>query len=269
LSGPDHAEALAFLQSDSGWFRVDSQGSARHLWSPETLQAQGFETLQGSGNPLSLWPFEQFYWTQPTKDAPGYRILGAKYIVMPKGALPSGEGIWPVFTKDPLVDVHLNTLALPRAWLVYHTQPVANYGEARRYIQDPDFRPEALAVVENGPRLEGQGSGRIEVAGYGPNEVHLIVHTDAPALLVLSDVFYPGWQGYLDGEEATIYRTDATFRGMVVPVGSHELRMCFWPRSFQVGLGLAAIALCTLLLAVLPVQKIIYKLARVSSITTG
>ncbi|MCP4531615.1 MAG: YfhO family protein, partial [Delftia sp.] len=124
LSGPKHAEALAFLRADTGWFRVDSQGAARHLWSPEVLQAQGFETLQGSGNPLSLWPFEQFYWAQPTKDAPGYRLLGAKYIVVPKDALPGGEGIWPVFGDDPLVDIHLNTLALPRAWLVYRTQPV-------------------------------------------------------------------------------------------------------------------------------------------------
>lgn len=252
LAGPDHAEALAFLHGDTGWFRVDSQGAARHLWSPEALQVQGFETLQGSGNPLSLWPFEQFYWTQPTKDAPGYRLFGAKYIVVPKGALPGGEGIWPVFADDPLVDLHLNTLALPRAWLVYHTQPVTNYEQAWQYTQSPDFRPEAIATVENGPRLEGQGSGQIEVLRYSPNEVRLIVRTDTPALLVLSDMFYPGWQGYLDGAQAPIYRTDATFRGMVVPAGSHEVRMRFWPSSFQRGLGLEVVGLFVLLLAVLP-----------------
>lgn len=252
LTGPDHSAALAFLRGDPGWFRVDAQGSARHLWSPETLQVQGFETLQGSGNPLSLWPFEQFYWAQPSKVAPGYRLLGAKYIIMPKGDLPAGEGIWPVFMDDPSIDVHLNTLALPRAWLVYRTEPVADYGAARRRLQSPDFAPEVVAVVENGPHLDGQGSGRIEVVRYSPNEVRLIVHTDTPALLVLSDVYYPGWQGDVDGASVPIYRTDATFRGVVVPAGSHEVRMRFRPRSFQVGLAMAAGSLLVLLLTTMP-----------------
>jgi hypothetical protein len=244
-----HAAALDFLRSDPGWFRVDAQGNARHLWSPERQQVEGIETLQGSGNPLSLWPFEQFYWTQPTKAAPGYRLLGAKYIVMPKGASPAGEGIWPVFTQDPLIDIHLNTLALPRAWLVYRTEPVAGYGEAWRRIQNPDFRPEQVAVVENGPRLEGRGNGSIEVVRYSPNEVGLVVHTDAPALLVLSDVYYPGWQGYVDGTRAPVYRTDATFRGVVVPAGSHEVRMRFWPRSLRAGLAMAAAGAALMLAA--------------------
>jgi hypothetical protein len=251
-SEPTHAGALAFLRSDPGWFRVDAQGKARHLWSPETLQIHGFETLQGSGNPLSLWPFEQFYWTQPSKTAPGYRLLGAKYIIMPKGDVPAGENIWPVFTEDPLVDVHLNTPALPRAWLVYRTVPVAGYEDAWQQLQDPDFRPEQVAVVENGPRLDGQGTGRIEVVHYGPNSVHMTVHTDAPALLVLSDVYYLGWQGYVDGQKVPIHRTDATFRGVVVPAGSHEVQMRFLPRSFLIGLGLATIGLVTLLVALLP-----------------
>jgi hypothetical protein len=251
-AGSEHAAALAFLRGDTGWFRVDSHGAARHLWSPETLQVQGFETLQGSGNPLSLWPFEQFYWTQPNKSAPGYRLLGAKYIIMPKGDPAPGENIWPVFTEDPAVDVLLNTPALPRAWLVYRTEPVDSYGAAWEKIQDPDFRPEQVATIEYGPRLEGTGSGRIEIVRYSPNQVRLIVHTDMAALLVLSDVYYPGWRGTIDGEATPIYRADATFRGVVVPAGSHEVRMDFAPRSFRIGLGLAAGGLLILLLALVP-----------------
>jgi len=249
LSSPDHQAALDFLQADPGWFRVDAQGQARHLWSPETLQVQGFETLQGSGNPLSLWPFEQFYWAQPGKDAPGYRLLGAKYILMPKGDPPAGTGIWPVFTKDPLIDIHLNTLALPRAWLVYRTQPVSDYGEARRCIQSPQFAPETTAIIENGPRLEKEGNGHIEVLRYSPNEVRLAVHTDTSALLVLSDVYYPGWHAEVDGNPVPLYRANATFRGIIVPAGSHQVRMHFWPASLQRGLALAGAALACLALS--------------------
>lgn len=258
-SAQDHPSALAFLRSDPGWFRVDSQGEARHIWSPETLQIQGFETLQGSGNPLSLWPFEQFYWAQPTKDAPGYALLGAKYIIMPKDDLPPGQDIWPVFTDDPLIDVHLNTRALPRAWLVYRTEPVKDYGEARRYIQTPGFHPELVATVEDGPRLDDQGTGGIEVLYYDPNHMGFVIHTDAPALMVLSDVFYPGWKGYVDGAQVPIYRANATFRGMIVPAGDHEVHMVFQPRSFSIGLALAVLGLFVLLVAALP-NTIIHKL---------
>ncbi|MEE8385986.1 MAG: YfhO family protein, partial [Dehalococcoidia bacterium] len=118
--------------------------------------------------------------------------------------------------------------------------------DVRRRIQDHAFEPGVIATVENGPLLDGQGSGQNEDTHYGPNEVRFVVHTDAPALLVLSDVFYPGWQGYLDGDETTIYRTDAAFRGVLVPPGDHQVRMRFFPRSFQAGLVLAVLGLCLL-----------------------
>jgi hypothetical protein len=245
----EHGAALAFLRSDPGWFRVDAQDRARHLWSPESLHVQGFETLQGSGNPLSLWPFEQFYWTQPTKEAPGYRLLGAKYIVVTKGAPPPGQGMWPVFTEDPQIDLYLNTLALPRAWLVYHAEPVNSYEAAWRRVQEPSFDPERVAVVENGPPLSGAGSGRIEVVRYSPNKIHMIVHTDTAALLILSDVYYPGWEATVDGTPVPIYRTDVTFRGVPVPAGSHQVRLRFWPRSFRLGLALGSGALALVLTA--------------------
>ena len=239
FAGPDHSQALAFLRSDRGWFRVDTAPRARQMWSPEQMQIQGLETVQGSGNPLALYPGEQFYWAQPSVGAPGYRLLGVKYIVVPKGAPPGAEEIWPVFTEDATVDIHLNTRALPRSWLVYRTESVVDFEAAFRRVLSDTFQPERVAVVEDGPRLDGTGQGWIEVGRYSPNEVVLTVHTDAPALLVLSDVYYPGWYAELDDVRVPIYRTDVTFRGVLVPPGDHQVRMYFLPRSFLVGLGLA------------------------------
>ncbi|MGC8947560.1 MAG: YfhO family protein, partial [Anaerolineae bacterium] len=87
--------------------------------------------------------------------------------------------------------------------------------------------------VQNGPHMDGAGQGRIEVGYYGPNDVVLFVETDAPALLVLSDTFYPGWQAEVDGERAPIYRTNAVFRGVLVPPGKHRVEMTFRPSSLR------------------------------------
>ncbi len=241
----DHPEALAFLRSDTGWFRVDTDRHARQLWSPEQMQIQGFETVQGSGNPMALYTSEQFYWAQPSAGAPGYRLLGIKYIVVPKGAPPGADGIWPVFTDDETVDIHLNTRALPRVWLVYRTESVADFGAAFRRVSSDEFQPEEVAVVEDGPQLNGTGQGRIEVGRYSPNEVILTVQTDTTALLVLSDVHYPGWHAELDDAPVPLYRADANFRGVLIPSGEHRVRMYFLPRSFLAGLGLLALGVLT------------------------
>lgn len=249
LEGFDHPEALAFLRADPGWFRVDVDPAAWGLWPPNALQVAGLDTPLGSGNPMNLRAFSTFYWMIPNRTAPAYRMLGVKYIVVPKGQPPGGEGIWPVFIADPKVDLHLHTRALPRAWLVYRTEVVGAQAEALPRILAPDFAPEEVAVVEGGSSLQGKGRGRIAVLRLEPDRLELAVETDAPALLVLSEVFYPGWQAFLDGRPTPIYRTNFTFRGVFIPPGSHHLVLRFRPASLALGLALAAMALGGLFLA--------------------
>ncbi|MBN1249572.1 MAG: YfhO family protein [Anaerolineae bacterium] len=234
--------AIDYLKSDPNWFRVDVDSDARGLLSPSVLLASGFEVPQGSGNPMELFSYTQFYWAVPYKGAPVYQLLGAKYIIVPKGALPGGDGIWPVFTEAPSVDVHLNTNALQRIWLVYDTLPVNNIEEANAVVFSPDFAPVHLATVENGPDLDGAGTGSLEVVAYGGNRVEVIVRTSAPALLVLSDMRYPGWRATVDGDAVEIYKTNGIFRGIVVPEGEHRVTMRYRPASVRLGLGLVTMA---------------------------
>lgn len=243
LQGFDHPQALAFLRSDPAWFRVDVDPSAWSLWPPNALQVAGFDTPLGSGNPMNLRAFTSLYWMIPNRTAPAYRMLGVKYIVVPKGHPPGGEGIWPVFVKDPRVDVHLHTGALPRAWLVYRTEVVGAQAEALPRVLAPDFAPERVAVVEGGPLLDGEGRGRIELLRIEPDRLELHVETDTPALLVMSEVFYPGWQARLNDRPVPIYRTNFAFRSVEIPPGSHILTMTFRPASLAMGLALAVIAL--------------------------
>ncbi len=241
-----HPGALAFLQADPGWFRVDIDLAALNRWTVAELLREGFEVPQGTGDPMEVFLYDQFYWSIPRKDSPAYRLLGIKYIVMPKGAMPGGADIWPVYTDDPTVELHLNTKALPRAWLVYRTEVVGTFEAARALVFDPAFDPATVAVLEEGPHLEGEGRGTIGVAAYTPNRILFDVESDREALLVLSDLAYPGWEARIDGEPAHILRTDTIFRGLLVPPGSHRVEMRYAPRSFRFGLTAAAMALLLL-----------------------
>jgi hypothetical protein len=239
-----HAAAEAFLAADTGWFRVDVDGKAHGLWSPASLMTAGFEVPQGTGNPMELVVYTQFYWGIPHKGMPAYNLLGTKYIVVPKDAQPGANGIWPVYAEDPLVDIHLNTNALTRVWLVYETIPVETLEAAYALVYSPDFRPAAVATVRGGHTLDTASAGAIEVLAYEPNRARFAVRTDEPALLVLSDLLYPGWTARVNGRRTAIYPTNGIFRGVYVPSGTSTVVMRFMPDPLKLGMGLL---LCGLL----------------------
>ncbi|MDF1514501.1 MAG: YfhO family protein, partial [Anaerolineae bacterium] len=249
-----HRAAVAYLQADDGWFRVDVDGAARGLWSPAAVMAEGFAVPQGTGNPMEIITYNQFYWGVPHKGMPAYSVLGAKYIIVPKHAQPGGEGIWPVFEEDQTIDIHLNTNALPRVWLIYRTLPVNSLEAAYAYVFSADFDPEVTATVTGGPLLSESGSGRIEVVAYRPNRAAFFVETSAPSLLVLSDLLYPGWKARVDGMDVPIWTTNGLFRGVLVPAGAHRIEMRFVPISLRMGLGF-------LLMALMIMAKIHYRTA--------
>jgi hypothetical protein len=249
------ASAVSYLRADDGWFRVDVDSAARGLWSPSGVMAEGFAVPQGTGNPLEIVTYNQFYWGIPHKGMPAYNLLGAKYIIVPKNALPGGDGIWPVFTEGILVDVHLNTNALPRVWLVYKTLPVGTLEQAYSYVFSPDFVPAVTATVKNGPRLDSSGKGRIELVSYKPNRVTFYVESSDQAMLVFSDLLYPGWRAYVDGKMTPLFATNGLFRGVIVPAGAHRVEMRFLPQSLRLGLGALGMALLTMSLIIINRKK--------------
>jgi uncharacterized membrane protein YfhO len=76
--------------------------------------------------------------------------------------------------------------------------------------------------------------------------VLLRAFTEKTGYLVLSEVYYPGWQATVDGKEVPIRRGNYLFRVIPIEKGEHEvtLRFVSWP--FRVG---GMISLATLISA--------------------
>ena len=85
---------------------------------------------------------------------------------------------------------------------------------------------------------------------YTPTYSTLAVNLAAPGLLILADLYYPGWQALVDGAPVPLYATNLAFRGVLVPVGNHQVEFVYRPFLFTVGLylSLAAIILIVILL---------------------
>jgi hypothetical protein len=68
-----------------------------------------------------------------------------------------------------------------------------------------------------------------------PNEIIIQVNSRFPGWIVLSDVWYLGWKGWLDGDPAPIYHANYLFRAVEVPPGSHEITFAYRPPWFYIG----------------------------------
>ena len=65
----------------------------------------------------------------------------------------------------------------------------------------------------------------------------------SPALLILSEPHYPGWQAAVDGQAAPILRANYILRSIPVPAGEHTVDLTFRPLSFTIGAIISTIAL--------------------------
>ena len=66
-----------------------------------------------------------------------------------------------------------------------------------------------------------------------PGHVELVTASAAGGLLVLHDIYYPGWVAEVDGKSVPIRRTDMLFRGIEVPAGNHHITFRFVPFSLS------------------------------------
>jgi len=115
-----------------------------------------------------------------------------------------------------------------------------------------EFAPRRTALLEvpgnELPRLPGGELAPDSLARITKYEAnHLLIETSAPTptVLVLSEIFYPGWEATVDGERARILLADYLLRGVALPTGQHTVEMRYTAPAARSG---AIISVCTLLL---------------------
>jgi uncharacterized membrane protein YfhO len=100
------------------------------------------------------------------------------------------------------------------------------------------------------------------VAYPSPQQATLEVTLDSPGLVILADVYYPGWKLAIDGKPAPIFRVNGLMRGAAVAAGPHRLVYTYSPDSFQIGrivsiAGLAALVILGLACARWPIDPVL------------
>jgi hypothetical protein len=105
---------------------------------------------------------------------------------------------------------------------------------------------ETALMTDPVPPLEQLPDGatdEVAITEYEPDEITLSANLGASGLLVLSEVYDPGWEVLIDGEEADLIKVDALLRAIAVPAGSHEIEFHYQPAVLWVGTTLTGATL--------------------------
>lgn len=160
----------------------------------------------------------------------------------------------PVF-EDKSVVVLENTNCLPRAFLVRHYLVEETAEQIAARLQAREFDPQKTVVLEKEPGVilagEIEAGETVEPTVFNPGREEFLVTVKKPALLLLSESDYPGWEATIDGQKTEIFRSDFALQSVLVPAGEHQVRFVYRPISFRLGLSISGVSLAFLLLIVL------------------
>jgi hypothetical protein len=178
-------------------------------------------------------------------ESPLLDLLGARYIVVPTFTDPTQFDLrnfkrsHPIVYTDERVQILEDDEALPRAWITHEAWSVdADLALKLLKLGVVDPRKTTLLETEPPKLAEPEDYSRdvASVTAYEADRIEVETYTEAPGLLTLSEVHYPAWRAYVDGEPARVYRANHLLRAVAVPAGRHKVEMRFESRALQVGL---------------------------------
>ena len=188
-------------------------------------------------------------------------MLNLKYLVVVTSSpeysmfLNRPERFSQVFKRGYMA-VFENKTVLPRAFLVGADgiRVIAESSGQLEILKDPTFDPRRTVVLSGMPaEFSGAASipgaefhGGIETLDSDVNGYWFRIQASAPAVLVVSQNFYPGWKATMDGIPLPVFPADHALAGIAVPAGNHDIRFVFDPASFKLGLAASIISVFVL-----------------------
>jgi len=232
---------VTFLKQQEGLFRVLPFGQ---LWGDNTFMYHGIQSI-GGYSPAKLKIYQTMVdsclYAGPDPTLPLnmniVNMLNVKYILA-QGRLPEERFELVNTDQTKRILTYRNPGALPRAFFVQNAVVATTEHEVFRFLNSSEFNPATTAILEKSlpQELHRADSSFAEVRHFASGEVRIDTYTSSAALLVLSEVYYPaGWNAYIDGTPAEIFKTNYILRSVVVPSGRHEVVFRFEPELYDLG----------------------------------
>lgn len=130
-----------------------------------------------------------------------------------------------------------NPYAMGNAWFVDKVEFAANANEEIEKVGKLDLRK--TAVADNsfkdvlGESVPQDSTSKVEITAYQPNNLKYTAETKTGGVMVLSEIYYPGWTATVDGKPVEIGRVNYILRAIKLEPGKHEIVLDFHPQSVE------------------------------------
>jgi hypothetical protein len=183
-------------------------------------------------------------------------LLNVRYVIKPASVPDPG----PVY-QDANWKVYENPNAYPRGWIVHQSIAAPSHEAAFRQLDRPGIDLHQVAVLETAlPLAPAAGQDEsVRFRSYEADRMAMQVDARSAGLLVLSEMYYPGWFATVNGKAAPIYPVDGALRGIPISAGPNRVELKYSPLSFRAG---AALSLLTLALVLAGAVFSLYRLRR-------
>ncbi len=176
-------------------------------------------------------------------------FLNVKYYFN-KGNQPPLSGKYKLIFNNLNYRLYENTDSFPRAFMVYDYKVITKKGDILKYLEENDFKLKDKVILNQPLRgdfkrfpYSSDVSNNVKFLYYGNDRIDLNVKTDTKGILVLSDIFMPGWKVYVDEKPGVINQANFTFRSVVIPKGTHSVSFKYKPLSFTLGIWMSFIGM--------------------------
>lgn len=275
-SGRDAAEYLA---QKPGYFRVYSPSYSLPL---QTAAAANLSLADGV-EPVHLAVYDQFmaraggyhdasfsvtipkFGAGPLETSlkdvtPDLKLLGLLNVAYLVSAFPMDEPGLILETKVGQSFIYRNELALPRAWVAHEAIP-AEEDWLGQLTAQPDLG--RVVIVESASKnsqqpvsstltdTNSQGS-TADITDYSSDRIEVETDITAPGWLVLSEIWYPGWQATVNGVTQPVEKVNGLLRGLYLSQpGTYHITLSYQPRSVLWGQRISGLTAALLMVGLI------------------
>ncbi|MCA8920998.1 MAG: hypothetical protein KDD82_04270, partial [Planctomycetes bacterium] len=256
-------ERFASLPDYVGW-------ASREALVENTARWRNWEHFRGTDKAFAPWLEQTYLMAEKLPAEPRVRLLAACGVQRLVSNLRPGPGL--LHERDLGGGLHRSALreAFPRAFWVPEGRVVDAQAEAARAVFAGGVDLGRVALIPSAAARETLA----QAGNAGPPPPDLVpgelpgprwsatpaacairshtateVRVDAPGeagVVVLLDVWFPGWTVEVDGEERPLLRANFAFRGVEVAAQDRELVFRYRPRPLRLGLCFTALGLLAL-----------------------
>jgi hypothetical protein len=231
-----------------GWQNASMIDGIEDTLGYNALRIADYERLTGAGENAVDLHLREFPGTFRGWRSRLASLLGLEFLVLdrpieelPKD-FPRPDDVTEIFAGPSMHIYHLGNAA-PRAYMAHRLFSV-DEGSVLESEEMPEFDRTDEALIDerslrdlrgtygfHGADIPARGEARVRIVSYKRNCVIIEADSDQPGVLVLHDLYYPGWDALVDGQPRPVLKTNLLFRGVELPRGRHIVTFRFDPLS--------------------------------------